>query len=180
LEKTLDFVASTWIAAFGKLHLHVQFGRTLFEMRARKIAPMIGREFRRNPMHRLARIPFAQDRLPQSQRRVQGRRREPREPIALHHQPVIIENDGEPGPGREAEELVALLPDLIKKYEKLDILAGSAGCIASLLSLYAMMTGLAGIGYQLLRLAEPEQVPSVLLLKPPVTINAREAKGIRF
>jgi type 2 lantibiotic biosynthesis protein LanM len=30
-----------------------------------------------------------------------------------------------------------------------------------------LMTGLAGIGYQLLRLAEPARVPSVLLLEPP-------------
>jgi lantibiotic modifying enzyme len=29
-----------------------------------------------------------------------------------------------------------------------------------------LMTGLAGIGYQLLRLAEPAQIPSVLLLEP--------------
>ena len=32
-----------------------------------------------------------------------------------------------------------------------------------------LMTGLAGIGYQLLRLAEPERVPSVLTLAPPLT-----------
>jgi type 2 lantibiotic biosynthesis protein LanM len=31
-----------------------------------------------------------------------------------------------------------------------------------------LMTGLAGIGYELLRLAEPERVPSVLLLAPPL------------
>ncbi|GCE21149.1 hypothetical protein KDK_49490 [Dictyobacter kobayashii] len=31
-----------------------------------------------------------------------------------------------------------------------------------------LMMGLAGIGYQLLRLAEPERVPSVLMLAPPV------------
>ena len=31
------------------------------------------------------------------------------------------------------------------------------------------MTGLAGIGYQLLRLAEPARVPSVLTFSPPVT-----------
>jgi lantibiotic modifying enzyme len=30
-----------------------------------------------------------------------------------------------------------------------------------------LMTGLAGIGYELLRLAEPDRVPSVLLLAPP-------------
>jgi lantibiotic modifying enzyme len=32
-----------------------------------------------------------------------------------------------------------------------------------------LMLGLAGIGYELLRLAEPELVPSVLVLAPPVT-----------
>jgi len=32
-----------------------------------------------------------------------------------------------------------------------------------------LMTGLAGIGYGLLRLAEPERVPSVLLLAPPIS-----------
>ncbi len=30
-----------------------------------------------------------------------------------------------------------------------------------------LMTGLAGIGYKLLRLAEPEKVPSILLVMPP-------------
>jgi type 2 lantibiotic biosynthesis protein LanM len=38
-----------------------------------------------------------------------------------------------------------------------------------------LMTGLAGIGYQLLRLAEPERVPSVLLLAPPVTTSGTSA-----
>ena len=32
----------------------------------------------------------------------------------------------------------------------------------------SLMLGLAGIGYQLLRLAEPERVPSVLVLAPPI------------
>ena len=31
-----------------------------------------------------------------------------------------------------------------------------------------LMVGLAGIGYQLLRIAEPDRVPSILLLEPPV------------
>jgi lantibiotic modifying enzyme len=30
-----------------------------------------------------------------------------------------------------------------------------------------LMLGIAGTGYQLLRLASPEQIPSVLLLAPP-------------
>jgi lantibiotic modifying enzyme len=33
-----------------------------------------------------------------------------------------------------------------------------------------LMTGLAGIGYELLRLAKPERVPSVLSLDPPLVI----------
>jgi len=32
----------------------------------------------------------------------------------------------------------------------------------------SLMLGLAGIGYELLRLAEPDWVPSVLMLAPPV------------
>lgn len=35
-----------------------------------------------------------------------------------------------------------------------------------------LMTGLAGIGYELLRLADPERVPSILLLAPPRSNNA--------
>jgi lantibiotic modifying enzyme len=34
-----------------------------------------------------------------------------------------------------------------------------------------LMTGLAGIGYELLRLAAPERVPSVLLLAPPLAVS---------
>ena len=39
---------------------------------------------------------------------------------------------------REAERLVEILPNLIEKDDQLDIIAGSAGCIASLLSLHAV------------------------------------------
>ncbi len=39
-----------------------------------------------------------------------------------------------------------------------------------------LMTGLAGIGYELLRLAAPEQVPSVLLLAPPNSANPNRAR----
>lgn len=42
------------------------------------------------------------------------------------------------------------------------------------------MTGLAGIGYELLRLAEPDKVPSVLLLAPPCSSNHGTAKGERY
>ena len=36
-----------------------------------------------------------------------------------------------------------------------------------------LMVGLAGIGYELLRLAEPEHVPSVLVLEPPPSFSSR-------
>jgi type 2 lantibiotic biosynthesis protein LanM len=39
---------------------------------------------------------------------------------------------------QEAEEIVKLLPDLIAKDEMIDVSSGSAGCIAALLSLYAV------------------------------------------
>jgi type 2 lantibiotic biosynthesis protein LanM len=44
-----------------------------------------------------------------------------------------------------------------------------------------LMTGIAGIGYELLRLAEPDKVPSVLLLAPPVVQAAisRTERGAR-
>jgi hypothetical protein len=39
-----------------------------------------------------------------------------------------------------------------------------------------LMTGLAGIGYALLRLAEPHRVPSVLGLAPPPGVEFAEAR----
>ena len=39
---------------------------------------------------------------------------------------------------REAEEMIELLPDAISKDEMIDVIGGSAGCIAALLSLYAV------------------------------------------
>lgn len=47
----------------------------------------------------------------------------------LWHEPALLE---------EAEKLVSLFPEYIEKDEKFDIVDGSAGCIASLLSLYAV------------------------------------------
>ncbi|WP_160146085.1 type 2 lanthipeptide synthetase LanM family protein [Dictyobacter aurantiacus] len=64
---------------------------------------------------------------------------------------------------KEAEELVALLPDLVEKDESLDIMAGSAGCIASLLSLYAVwpsaktLTVALQCGDHLLARAQPDK-----------------------
>ena len=47
--------------------------------------------------------------------------------------------------------------------------AGTAGFAASPSGVETpgLMTGLAGIGYGLLRLAEPRRTPSVLALEPP-------------
>src|SRR5205823_727242 len=39
---------------------------------------------------------------------------------------------------QEAEEVIKLLPDAISKDEVIDVIGGSAGCIAALLSLYAV------------------------------------------
>ncbi len=44
---------------------------------------------------------------------------------------------GESALFRQAEELVRALPELIERDEQLDVIAGSAGCIAGLLGLYA-------------------------------------------
>lgn len=41
-----------------------------------------------------------------------------------------------------------------------------------------LMTGLAGIGYELLRLAEPKRVPSVLALAPPFIASAKSARSV--
>ena len=40
---------------------------------------------------------------------------------------------------QEAEEIIKLLPDAISKDEMIDVIAGSAGCIAALLSLHAVL-----------------------------------------
>ncbi len=50
-----------------------------------------------------------------------------------------------------------------------DIVQGGWRCgVPSAVEVPSLMVGLAGIGYQMLRLAEPARVPSVLLLEPPV------------
>ncbi len=48
---------------------------------------------------------------------------------ALWHDPALYQ---------EAEEIIKLLPDAISKDEMIDVIGGSAGCIAALLSLYAV------------------------------------------
>jgi len=40
-----------------------------------------------------------------------------------------------------------------------------------------LMTGIAGIGYELLRLATPQRVPSVLLLAPPCDASNKKFKA---
>ncbi|HLZ62677.1 MAG TPA: type 2 lanthipeptide synthetase LanM [Ktedonosporobacter sp.] len=61
---------------------------------------------------------------------------------------------------KPVEQITAMLLDSIK--------ATSWVCGAPLgIETPGLMRGLAGIGYQLLRLAEPERVPSVLLFAPP-------------
>ncbi|MBV9021410.1 MAG: hypothetical protein JOZ71_11905, partial [Ktedonobacteraceae bacterium] len=42
-----------------------------------------------------------------------------------------------------------------------------------------LMVGLAGIGYELLRLAAPQQVPSVLLLAPPSYARTKKFRAAR-
>jgi lantibiotic modifying enzyme len=58
------------------------------------------------------------------------------------------------------QHLAGLLLDRLEPAQQTTALAGSAPL--------GLMKGAAGIGYELLRLAEPERVPSVLLLAPPV------------
>jgi type 2 lantibiotic biosynthesis protein LanM len=41
-----------------------------------------------------------------------------------------------------------------------------------------LMTGLAGIGYELLRLAEPKRVPSVLALAPPIIASEKSTRSV--
>jgi type 2 lantibiotic biosynthesis protein LanM len=67
---------------------------------------------------------------------------------------------GNPVYQEQVKQLATMLLDHIETH----------GCLTGVprgLETPGLMMGLAGIGYELLRLAEPEQVPSVLLLAPP-------------
>lgn len=66
----------------------------------------------------------------------------------------------EPCYNRNLERLTAMLLDSIDTY-------GWITAAPVQVETPGLMAGLAGIGYELLRLAEPERVPSVLLLEPP-------------
>lgn len=61
------------------------------------------------------------------------------------------------------EELQRMAPMLLDSIEKQSCISGVPQGVET----PGLMVGLAGIGYALLRLAEPEYVPSVLLLAPP-------------
>ena len=73
---------------------------------------------------------------------------------------------------RYRQEVERLTPMLLASIEREGWCTGVPLGIAT----PGLMTGIAGIGYELLRLAEPELVPSVLLLSPPV---GRPEKGER-
>jgi lantibiotic modifying enzyme len=61
----------------------------------------------------------------------------------------------------QVERLVAMVLDSIDRH---GWACGGPGAV----EMPGLMLGLAGIGYQMLRLGEPHRVPSVLMLSPPV------------
>jgi type 2 lantibiotic biosynthesis protein LanM len=79
---------------------------------------------------------------------------------------------GEPRWRAEAARLAAII---LENIEQNGWLCGNPLGVES----PGLMTGLAGIGYELLRLAEPDRVPSVLALAPPSSISRRETAGAR-
>jgi lantibiotic modifying enzyme len=62
----------------------------------------------------------------------------------------------------EADRLIAVV---LKSIERDGWLCGTPGNVET----PGLLTGIAGIGMQLLRLADPSQVPSVLCLQPPIS-----------
>lgn len=64
---------------------------------------------------------------------------------------------------------------ILKSIEREGWLTGVPSCVET----PGLMTGIAGIGYQLLRIAEPELVPSVLTLAPPAK-RASQRCATRF
>jgi type 2 lantibiotic biosynthesis protein LanM len=93
----------------------------------------------------------------------------------------------EPALFQQAEELVQVLPGLIERDEQLDVIAGSAGCIAGLLSLYAVAPSPAILeaavrcGERLLACAQPMPVGIGWKISPgeiPLTGFAHGAAGI--
>lgn len=65
------------------------------------------------------------------------------------------------------EDVERLQSSLVESMER----QGWRSCVPLGIETPGLMHGLAGAGYALLRLAEPEQVPSVLLLAPPVSAD---------
>lgn len=99
---------------------------------------------------------------------------------ALWHKPTLF---------HEAEALVELLADLIEKDDHLDIIAGSAGCIASLLSLYTVaptaqtLAAAVQCGDHLLARARPMQIGvgwSLLSRETPLAGFSHGAAGIAW
>jgi type 2 lantibiotic biosynthesis protein LanM len=94
---------------------------------------------------------------------------------------------GEPALFQQAEELVQILPGLIERDEQLDVIGGAAGCIAGLLSLYAVvpspdvLEAAIRCGERLLACAQPMQVGigwKIPREKTPLTGFAHGAAGI--
>lgn len=94
---------------------------------------------------------------------------------------------GEPTLFQQAENLVQALPDLIERDERLDVIAGSAGCIAGMLSLYAVAPSPAILeaacrcGERLLACAQPMPVGigwRIPREETPLTGFAHGAAGI--
>jgi type 2 lantibiotic biosynthesis protein LanM len=77
---------------------------------------------------------------------------------------------GEPQWRSQVDHLATIILDSIKQH---GWLCGIPLGIES----PGMMTGIAGIGLGLLRLAEPQRVPSVLMLAPPVEAQGRKSRG---
>ena len=67
------------------------------------------------------------------------------------------------GDRRSYEELERTTSRIFNSMKKFGWLCGIPGGVET----PGFMTGLAGIGYGLLRLADPQHVPSVLTLEPP-------------
>jgi lantibiotic modifying enzyme len=70
----------------------------------------------------------------------------------------------------EAARLAAMVLDSIERQ-------GWCTGVPLGLEMPGLMLGIAGIGYQLLRLARPDLVPSVLSLEPPYTSHLEETRG---
>lgn len=73
----------------------------------------------------------------------------------------------------EVERLTAIILESIEQH-------GWLGGVLVGVETPGLMIGLAGIGYELLRLAEPDRVPSILVLEPPQNKFNQEQNTYRF